>query len=418
MIPPVLEVYVVWHPGDRQGAEIAHALLDHFHGPVYSGLIGGAVEVYERSAGWDRAGGPPRPLPFTVALPHDLPRATTTAVVPVLGVGMARAAQRDQDWLAYIEGVADGGGPTVGVFPITIDAGGTDGPLGDVFGDVQQLDRRGAERPALLAADLAQAIAKLLGDPLKGRLTVFLSHTKWHSGEEQPDGDAGSTVEALVALVRTVIGDTHLGSFFDAADIQPGDRWDDVLRTSAASSALLAIRTDRYASREWCQREMLTAKRYDLPVVTLHALTRIEERGSFLLDHVPVVPLVPEAERESIERALHLLVDEALKRALWNAQRARLDPSAFAWLPAHAPEPATMIPWLRERQAAIAASEAGGTDGSAEGAQGGHAVVLHPDPPIGPDEHAVLAELSALAGTQTVEILTPRTFASRGGRFA
>ena len=58
---------------------------------------------------------------------------------------------------------------------------------------------------------------------------------------------------------------------------------------------LLAIRTDLYASRDWCQREMLIAKRAGMPVVIMDALGRGEERGSFLMDHVPRVPLRPSA---------------------------------------------------------------------------------------------------------------------------
>lgn len=48
LLPPVLEIFVVWHPGDDAGATVAGWLLDHFHGTAFSGLIGGAVEVYTR----------------------------------------------------------------------------------------------------------------------------------------------------------------------------------------------------------------------------------------------------------------------------------------------------------------------------------------------------------------------------------
>ena len=42
--------------------------------------------------------------------------------------------------------------------------------------------------------------------------------------------------------------------------------------------------------------------------------------------------------------------------------------------------------------------------------------VMHPAPPLGPDEAAGIAELCLLAGFEgAVDIMTPRTFASRGG---
>ena len=49
MLPPVLEIYVVWHTKDAEGQTIADTLLGHFRGTAFSGLIGGAVEVYVRS---------------------------------------------------------------------------------------------------------------------------------------------------------------------------------------------------------------------------------------------------------------------------------------------------------------------------------------------------------------------------------
>ena len=63
MLPPVLEIYVVWHPGDAAGAQICEEFLEHFHGSAFSGLIGGAIEVYARSTGWQGKGDAPRPIP-------------------------------------------------------------------------------------------------------------------------------------------------------------------------------------------------------------------------------------------------------------------------------------------------------------------------------------------------------------------
>ena len=51
-LPPILEIFVVWHPGDRDGRTVSDALMDHFHSRIFSGLAGGAFEVYNRSTGW------------------------------------------------------------------------------------------------------------------------------------------------------------------------------------------------------------------------------------------------------------------------------------------------------------------------------------------------------------------------------
>ena len=89
--------------------------------------------------------------------------------------------------------------------------------------------------------------------------------------------------------VRSRIADTHLRAFVDTCDLQWGSDWQTDLRCAVESCSMLAIRTDRYALREWCQREFLAAKQADRPIVVLHAVRQASERGSFLMDHVPVV---------------------------------------------------------------------------------------------------------------------------------
>jgi len=53
MLPPIVEIFVLWHPDDQQGAEFAETIFDHFmKGPTFSGVIGGGVQVSLRSTGW------------------------------------------------------------------------------------------------------------------------------------------------------------------------------------------------------------------------------------------------------------------------------------------------------------------------------------------------------------------------------
>ena len=403
MLPPILEIYLVWHPSDTEGETILGWLLEHFHGTPYAGLIGGAVEVYARSARWAPGSDAPRPLPCDTPLPYDLPSARVTAIVPIIGTRLARAVEDDSsDWRRYLEtmrAAADRPGNPVGVFPVRLH-GIADGALGQLLGDLQELDRASAKDRGTLCRELSQAIAQLVNDPFGDRLTVFISHAKRHSPDEEPD-----YVDDLVARVRSMISDTHLRAYFDAADVQPGSDWDHELRSNAASNALLALRTDLYAGREWCQREFLIAKQAGMPIVTLNAVRRSEERGSFLMDHVPIVGYDHRddvASERSIEEALNLLVDGALRRAVWGLQQEELSSRGVDWAPLHAPEPATIIPWL------LANKERAMEDG--------RILVMHPDPPLGPDEGRVIDQLFQVAGVKApIDVVTPRTYASRGG---
>jgi hypothetical protein len=405
LIPPILEVFVLWHPDDTAGASVAGTILEHFHGTAFSGLVGGAVEVYTRSAGWHSPGSPPRPLPFIDPLPNGLATAAVTVVVPVLGIHLARAAEDDEQWRSYVRGVVAGAeaSPDVVVFGLQVDDGvlSPGGELASIFANKQLLAREGATNGAVLCRDLAHSIAGFVDGTPGQPLRVFISHTKRNSPEEEPDRVLG-----LVALVREVIGLTHLRPFFDAADLQPGVPWEDELTRAAASSALLIVRTDVYASRDWCQREVLAAKRADMPVVALQALCDGEERGSFLMDHVPSVACDRtnlDDQRSAIEMALNKLVDEALKRSLWAHQRERLSSFGFDWLPSNAPEPTTLAAWLRSTSKRPAPDD--------------RLFVLHPDPPLGHAEVDAIDDVLEIAGlANLVEILTPRTFANRGGQ--
>ena len=415
MLPPVLEIYVVWHPGDAQGMAAADDFIQHFHGTPFSGLIGGAVEIYVRSAGWRSATDAPRPIPLPgTGPPNDVAQAEITTIVPVLGIELASAVEQEAGpWGAYMSGIAKAGTDhpdRVCILPLSISPKATDQTtLGRIFPVIQRIAERHAGAPdepeaALRCRDVAQAIAQFLGlgqGHDHERLTVFLSHTKRAGVDE--DG-----VIDLIDRVRRIIGETRLKSFFDANDLQPGQDWDAALRNNAGAGALLALRTDLYSSREWCQREVLIAKRAGLPVVMLDALDHGDQRGSFLMDHVPQVALRRDAGRwrdADIHRGLNLLVDESLKRALWGRQErlAADEPDHdVAWWAPHAPEPATFAQFLATLR-------------DDQRARGAAPRVLHPDPPLGPEERRVLDEIAKLSGLPAVDIMTPRLLAARGG---
>jgi hypothetical protein len=415
MLPPVLEVYVVWHPADADGRPITEEIIQHFHGTTFTGLIGGAVEVFVRSEGWRSSTDAPRPIPTPGAgPPNNLAQAQFTAVVPLLGNALAAAVESGGAWRAFVQGIADAEKAApgrVGVFPYRLHPTATQGTvLGTLLGRYQTIAANAPQMPhdtpqGLRCRDLSQGLAQFLsGDPAR-QLKAFISHTKHSASAEMGD------VKALIALVRDVIGTTRLGEFFDANDLQPGSDWSQVLQENAANSALLALRTDLYPTREWCQKEMLIAKRSGMPIVILDGIGYAEERGSFLMDHVPRAPIRTEGtewKRRDVYRALNLLVDECLKRELWKQQqllgRERPDLAVSWWAP-HAPEPLTLIQWLKTAKA----------DGHLPTGES-KLRILHPDPPLGPDERSVLEEMLAFGEMLgKLDVMTPRQLAGRGG---
>lgn len=417
MLPPILEIFVLWHPDDQRGADIAEMIFNHFmEGPSFSGLIGGGVQVSLRSTGWEGSGTAPRPVYAEGrAAPNGIIPASFVAVVPLLGTEMAaRVEDESTEWHAYVNAISDlqqTSPERVGIFPYALDAGATHGTkLQDILGNFQFVApgnsiRNGEDVESMLCRDLTQGLAQLVSPDEMDRLTAFISHTKRHSQGE------GEDVDALVDLVREVIRNTRLNDFFDANDLQPGTDWDQELRDKSGTSAMLALRTDLYSSREWCQREVVIAKTNGMPVIMVDAIGVGEERGSFLMDHVPRIAIRKSDGRwkqQDAYRALNLLVDECLKRALWMHQkdiaheRPELD---VGWWAPHAPEPLTLCRWI---DAYLAQSGDEDSDDTVR--------ILHPDPPLGPEERDVLMDYARTTRLgREIDIMTPRQLAMRGG---
>ena len=432
MLKPVVEVYVLWHPQDAAGAAVAAELAEHFHGGVFTSLLAGSIEVYMRSAGWRSGADAPRQIEWPgQATGAGFAAAQFVAVVPVLSMAMLRAVNRAGDpWHTYFAEVAaaQAADPAhVRLFPLRqgVAPGGMLAQWLATSQFIAEPDPHAdLPEPALRCRDLVQGMAQW-ASPVPGeQLRVFISHTKRQGTLDEP-------VAGLVAAVRSVFGSGRIANFYDAHDLQPGDDWDQALRSGAASSALLALRTDLYASREWCQREMLTAKVHGMPVVVLDALSVGESRGSFLMDHTPRIPVRRDAQgawgTDAIRRAINLLADAWLHRVLWLRLREQAVGSSglgrYWWAP-QAPEPSTLARWLTAPHAG--GGVVGGKAGPAPGraafsgprmpaqAAGSDLLILHPDPPLAADERGVLQDLIALAGYGQLDLTTPRLLASRG----
>ena len=277
------------------------------------------------------------------------------------------------------------------------------------------------QEAGILCRNLVQGIAQFLAQ--KKLLTVFISYTKSNASEE-------NTIK-LMETVRQIVTDTHLQSFCDVRDLQPGCDWDSELRNKAAKSALLALRTDLYSSREWCQREISVSKHAGMPIVIVDALKSGEERGSFLMDHVPRIPARMENNnwnKKDVFRALNVLVDEHLKRILWAHQHEALQAQfEIDWWSPHAPELLTFVQWLKQQRNAEKKVPINGKticilhpfvqwlkrQRNAERKvpiNGKTIRILHPEPPLGPEEQDALVQVISMSGVNCkLDIRTPRS---------
>ena len=315
---PFLAVYVVWHPEYRAGPELAESLRRHFRRKLYENVAGGTgLSVVFRSAPMSGASTP---------LPIVLDEAAATAIVVLAESSLAG----DPAWVAYVRNLVERteeAGLGSRVFPVAL------GPAAFGMGIEEQALRwdrwsgSEAEHRDQLTRELAYELCRMLRFNLEHlkrpavdetalerylkKVQVFLSHSK--------HDDAG---ERIAIAIRDRLHESHgLASFFDVHDIPAGLRARHVLLQQVRVSAVIAVHTDSYSSREWCRREVIEAKRCNVPLVVANCLSELDERGFPYLGNVPIVRMDPQLT-DRLDAVIGRLLDEVLKDFLWQCQVA------------------------------------------------------------------------------------------------
>lgn len=388
---PLLAVYVVYHPGLALGEEVGRLLQEHFRREAFISVAGGAgIDVITRSV----------PIPgSTVPIDIDLDDADSIAVVVLIDNGFLASP----DLVRYAEGIAtriEARGLTSRIFPATIDGHATCPTLGAI----QHLDWAGWTPlgPALqrrrLVCELTHQLCRMLRQRLASATSgsvadidaflepvrIFLSHSK--------HDETGVVVAGAVREALKEGGD--IATFFDCCDIPAGLDFAKVLEAFAQRCAMLVIQSDSYASRTWCRREVLLAKRHDVPIVVANSLADFEERKFPYLGNVPSVRLDPTKplQNERIWRVIGQVLDEMLKCYLWRSRVRRAGPVEDGVM--FFPRPPELVTLCE-----LNARRAGGRLRR----------IVYPDPPLGVEETELLEKMSPGTELQSFKLwLTER----------
>jgi hypothetical protein len=355
-----LAVHIVWHPAFDRGADYARAVFKHlFEDPDDVASHGLRIPVYH----WRSAGKPVRDAEPPGEIP--LESAERAVVVPLLDDHFLGTL----GWDAFLEETS------------------SRMREGDLLIPVQLTHRR---------PGAAQAVV-LHEEPLELRLPRLLNQLTHRLWRLLAPSDA-VTVPAFISYARSdgasiakqvtafLAASGSAGAFFAPRDVPRGESWRQELRQQARQSLLVAIRSDAYTGREWCQIEMLEAKRAGMPVVVLDALAAREARGFPYMGNGPALRWREQEPTLVLEELLGLMLREALRfrffemrvARLWSLQRMDGRPHVLA----AAPELLTML-----ERATLA---------------GDSSLLVYPDPPLGPDELDVIRRLDA-----SVELVTP-----------
>jgi len=315
---PLLAVYVVWHPAFAGGAKLALALYNHFRRDLFENVTGGAgLPVYYRSA-LDGTDTLPRPI--------DTDSSETTAIVMLIEDHWIRDAAW-VEWARELEGLANASGLTVLTFPVAVERAAVSHLKTNAIRWDQWSHSALEARVLRLTTDLAYQFSRMLRLFLAHQATslsnreqllnymqrvqLFLSHSKH---------DANGV--RVAQAIRTAVHDGDgLASFFDVHDIPPGLPFDEVILESVRESAVVAVHSDSYSSREWCRKEVLQAKKYCVPLVVASCIDNCDERAFPYLGNVPLVRLDPD-NIDHVHAVIGRLVDEVLRDFLWRCWTA------------------------------------------------------------------------------------------------
>jgi len=355
---PLLAVHLVAHPKCEYGKLMGQALFAAlFEDPTDLTAHGMRIPVRF----WHGGAAPP-PLP-------DLDIAERSVVVALVDGEILLS----EPWRRYVrELAARCDGPHV-FLPVELNSKALDLRVGPQHwiraGNVPD-DKR-------VPSILNRVVHALYRELASEALSVFVSHAK---------RDGEPLAQEARAFLRTSSGGVR--DWFDAHDLPHGSRWEEKIVGAARSNLLLAVRSDAYATREWCRIEVLEAKLAGSPVVVLDALETEEGRSFPYLGNGPVVRVRP-GTGTGWDRVLTVILLEALRFAYFPLRvrqlcqlHARPEPDTTTARP---PELLTL---LEVRAATDAASR----------------VLVYPDPPLGHEERnlvrRMVPELVTMTPTQ------------------
>lgn len=271
----LVRITILWHQDCGEGRDLAGAIFRWFRGdPQDPGEAGRGIPVHYRCLPQEPTGSALNADADDTA--HEQPPAFHIAV-PLVDEHMVV----DRAWREYLQNTVT---PRADLMvPVALDAGAFQLPQRISRLNYLRLERavdpadwswerRTRVRRERLISLLTQVVAReLLGLPDTGpiktapdparrnaappQVRVFISHAK---------ADGARQAEALRSAI---LARGQLQAFYDESDLPIGYAFEQLLEDAAGqggsidTQAMLAIYTDQYPSRPWCQRELRQARR-------------------------------------------------------------------------------------------------------------------------------------------------------------
>jgi hypothetical protein len=303
---PRLLIYVVWHPAFERGQKLAESIYAHFsRDPGQTNARGLGIPVFFRSAAGPGSKAPP---------PIAVHGAQHTAIVVLVDAEMVIG----EGWDKYIEELwqQTGAAPEQHrLFPVAFDD--TAYQLSPQIGEVNFIRLQG-HSPEAGPGFLLNRLTNELGRLLTQRPTLAILEAKEPAAASPPKmqlfiSHAKQDGEPTAKVLREYIHENlALDTFFDAIDIAAGFSFEAEINRGIDTAAFVVVHTDAYASRMWCQHEVIRAKKHLRPIVVIHAIEEGEARSFPYIGNVPTIRWRTE-EPARLEAVIGLVLREVLR---------------------------------------------------------------------------------------------------------
>ena len=148
-----------------------------------------------------------------------------------------------------------------------------------------------------VSSRIYDCLIRYMKDMPQDKLKLFISHAK---------RDGLVVAENLRNSLRSK---TKLDSFFDKNDIIEGVDFEKQIKENVKSSLLMVLDSDAYGTRQWCQKEILCAKKYGVPIVVVDMHSDVITRTFPYMGNVPSVRL----NDDNLDSAINLLLRTGLR---------------------------------------------------------------------------------------------------------
>jgi len=230
--------------------------------------------------------------------------------------------------------------------------------------------------------------AKKLGE--ETAIKIFLSHTK-----------CGSSGSKIAQKLKDFIDNSPMGNFFDSTDIAPSYRFDNEIIGNIKKSTIIAIHSDPYSSRYWCQREILCAKENNRPIIAVDCLEEFEDRRFPFSSNIPSVHINfnGELKKNDLLRILCATMLETLRffysKLLLEERKQSGDIPKNAYITSRPPEASDINKILKKNEQSICCNIE---------------EIFYPEPPLYNEEAFLFSNLGIKLGT----LLTANNFSLKG----